>query len=93
MINFSSTPLKENRFCTPHMPKILFQQPARLRRMARGPCTFKQRDVTRALRAAVAAGVQVSRFEIDKDGRIIVVTENGSTDDNDVLSNEWDGAQ
>jgi hypothetical protein len=61
--------------------------------MARGPCTFKQRDVTRALRAAVAAGVQVSRFEIDKDGRIIVVTENGSTDDNDVLSNEWDGAQ
>jgi hypothetical protein len=42
--------------------------------MARGPCTFKQQDVTRALRAAVAAGVEVQRFEIDKDGKIVVVT-------------------
>ncbi len=42
--------------------------------MARGPCTFRQHDVTRALRATVAAGIEVQRIEIDKDGKIIVVT-------------------
>jgi hypothetical protein len=42
--------------------------------MSRGPCTFKQQDVTRALRAAVAAGVAVERIEITKDGKIVVVT-------------------
>jgi CTP:molybdopterin cytidylyltransferase MocA len=42
--------------------------------MARGACTFKQQDVTRALRATIAAGIKVQRVEIDKDGRIIVVT-------------------
>ncbi len=45
--------------------------------MARGPCTFKQQDVTRALRAAVAAGIEVQRFEIAKDGRIVIVTSSG----------------
>lgn len=42
--------------------------------MARGACTFKQQDVTRALRATLAAGIAVQRVEIDKNGRIIVVT-------------------
>lgn len=42
--------------------------------MSRGPCTFKQQDVTRALRGALAAGVEIQRVEIDKLGRIIVVT-------------------
>lgn len=42
--------------------------------MARGRCTFKQQDVTRALRATVAAGIEVQRIEIDKDGKIVVVT-------------------
>ena len=41
--------------------------------MSRQPCTFRQTDVTRALRAAKAAGVDVQRFEIDKDGKIVVV--------------------
>ena len=42
--------------------------------MARAACTFKQQDVTRAVRAVVAAGVQVQRVEIGKDGKIVVVT-------------------
>lgn len=42
--------------------------------MARGACTFKQQDVTRALRATVAAGIEVRRVEIDKTGRIIIIT-------------------
>jgi hypothetical protein len=42
--------------------------------MARGACSFKQQDVTRALRATLAAGVAVLRVEIDKYGKIVVVT-------------------
>jgi hypothetical protein len=42
--------------------------------MARGPCTFKQSDVTKAVKAVVAAGVGVVRVEVDKDGRIVVFT-------------------
>lgn len=42
--------------------------------MARSASTFKQQDVTRALRAAIAAGVAVLRIEIDKSGKIILVT-------------------
>ena len=38
--------------------------------MTRAP--FGQVDVTRALRAAKAAGPDVSRFEISADGKIIV---------------------
>ena len=42
--------------------------------MARRPCTFRQQDATRAARAAIAAGLDVQRIEIDRDGRIVVVT-------------------
>jgi hypothetical protein len=43
--------------------------------MARVPATFKQADVTRALRGAVAAGVEVARIEIDaRTGNIVIST-------------------
>ena len=42
--------------------------------MARAPSTFRQQDVTRAIRAAIAAGVDIARIEVAKDGRIIIVT-------------------
>jgi hypothetical protein len=41
--------------------------------MPRRPCTFRQQDVTRALRAFAAAGTEVRRVEIDKEGKIVVV--------------------
>lgn len=41
--------------------------------MARGRLTFKQRDLTRAVRAVVAAGVEVARVEVGTDGQIVVV--------------------
>jgi hypothetical protein len=55
--------------------------------MSRAPCTFRQQDVTRALKATVAAGIAVQRIEIDKTGKIVVVT--GKTDEGRVV-NEWD---
>jgi hypothetical protein len=42
--------------------------------MPRGSCTFKQTDVTRALRGAARAGIEVDRCEISIDGRIVIVT-------------------
>ena len=60
--------------------------------MARGTCTFKQQDVTRAVKAVAAAGVEVQRVEIDKHGRIIVVTRNAAGMNEATASgaNEWD---
>jgi hypothetical protein len=46
---------------------------APLLRKPRGPNTFKQHDMTRAVRAVQAAGVEVSRVEVDKDGKIVVI--------------------
>jgi hypothetical protein len=42
--------------------------------MARAPTTFRQRDVTAAIKAASAAGLLVARVEIDKSGKIVIVT-------------------
>ena len=41
--------------------------------MARGSCTFRQSDVTKALKAAKDAGVPVASYEIDRDGKIVVL--------------------
>jgi hypothetical protein len=43
--------------------------------MSRGPVTFRQADLTRALRAARAAGLEVAGYEIDPvTGKIVVTT-------------------
>ena len=41
--------------------------------MSRASCTFRQRDVTAAVKAVVAAGVNVARVEVDKSGKIVVI--------------------
>jgi hypothetical protein len=59
--------------------------------MGRGSSPFRQQDVTRALRATRAAGIEVERIEIEKD-KIIVVAEKKAkvpSDDRD-KRNEWD---
>jgi hypothetical protein len=40
---------------------------------------FRQRDLTRAIKAARLAGLNVERVEVDKDGKIIVVTGKSET--------------
>jgi hypothetical protein len=41
--------------------------------MSRRPPTFRQRDLTAAVKGAIAAGCAVARVEVDKDGRIVVI--------------------
>jgi len=38
------------------------------------PAKFRQVDVTRALRAAKAAGLEVTGYQIDAEGRIAITT-------------------
>jgi hypothetical protein len=59
--------------------------------MARAPSTFRQQDVTRAVKAVAAAGVHIARVEIDKAGKIVIITASASdqpTESTEV--NEWD---
>jgi hypothetical protein len=60
--------------------------------LARGNCTFRQRDIKAAIKAVMAAGVDIARVEVDKDGKIIVVT--GKADhvpgERTEGSNPWD---
>lgn len=57
--------------------------------MARAPSTFKQGDVTRAVRGAFAAGAQSVRVEVDKDGRIVVIA--SKTDLDLTISSAFNG--
>lgn len=41
--------------------------------MARRAVPFRQADVTRALRGAMTAGVEIARVEIDHAGKIVIV--------------------
>jgi hypothetical protein len=40
--------------------------------MSRGARTFRERDVTSAVRAVMRTGAQIGRVEIDKAGKIVV---------------------
>jgi hypothetical protein len=58
--------------------------------MGQGPCTFKEVDLIRALRAAKKAGANVVRAEVARDGKIVLVLNT----DGEALPiserNEWD---
>ena len=56
--------------------------------MAHGPLTFKERDVRAAVKAVVDAGCAVVRVEIDKAGKIVILT--GDPSKAELPSNEWD---
>jgi hypothetical protein len=59
--------------------------------MARAPSTFRQQDVTRAVKAVAAAGVDIARIEIDKAGKIVIVASTGPAPGEDGgEGSEWD---
>ena len=58
--------------------------------MSRGPCTFKQRDVTQAIKAAIAAGLKVNRFEIDRQGRISIIAADDDKQNKSELLRNWE---
>ena len=70
--------------------------------MTRAPSTFRQQDVTRAVKAVTAAGVHIARIEIDKTGKIVIIAAGAMIEDGKVTlvfgeptadtNNEWDQA-
>jgi hypothetical protein len=60
--------------------------------MARAPSTFRQRDVTKAVKAMVAAGVDLARVrvEISKTGSITVTANDPEDRGAEKEGNEWD---
>jgi hypothetical protein len=59
--------------------------------MARGQPAFKQRDLTRAIKAALAAGLRVAGAKINpQTGEITVVTGESAGQDSAQEGNPWD---
>ncbi len=57
--------------------------------MPRAPCNFRQRDLTRAIKGARAAGIDVARIEIEKDGKIVILPAQLAATP-ETGGNEWD---
>src|SRR5262249_22622306 len=57
--------------------------------MARAPSRFRQGDVTRAVKAVVAAGVEVREVLVDTDGKIRVIAGKPANEAHGP-QNEWD---
>jgi hypothetical protein len=56
--------------------------------MSRRPAAFKQSDLTKALKAAKATGVEIARYEIE-DGKITVFTGKPATTNTNSELDQW----
>jgi hypothetical protein len=59
--------------------------------MSRRPSAFRQSDLTRAVKAVIAAGLYVAGVKVSAQGDIEVVTGDGRAHDSSAREvNEWD---
>jgi hypothetical protein len=58
--------------------------------MSRRQAAFRQSDVTKAVRAVIAAGLRVIGVKVSADGKIEVLT--GDGENRPAVGNEWDKA-
>ena len=59
--------------------------------MTRRPSSFRQRDLTRAVKAVISAGLRVAGVKVSAQGDIEVVTADERTQDSAAQGgNEWD---
>jgi hypothetical protein len=59
--------------------------------MARARSTFRQQDVTRAVKAVIAAGLKVAGVKVSAQGDIEVLTNDAAVQDPPTQGeNEWD---
>ena len=75
----------------PRMAKARSRRAIEDKRTIPTDCPLRQQDVTRAVKAVSAAGVHIARIEIDKSGKIVIIT----ADPTDQLgeateASEWD---
>jgi hypothetical protein len=59
--------------------------------MSRRPSTFRQRDLTRAVKAVIASGLRVAGVKVNAQGEIEIVTGDERAQDLPAQGeNEWD---
>ena len=59
--------------------------------MARAPSAFRAGDITKAVKAVAAAGVDIARVEIDKAGKITIIALGADLPgEGGKGANEWD---
>jgi hypothetical protein len=63
--------------------------------VSRTPSPIRQRDIARAIRAAKASGLEVTRFEIDPSGKIIIWSkgQEGGERKTEPEGNPWDSVE
>ena len=58
--------------------------------MSRRESRFRQRDVTAAIKAARLAGIEVARVEVDKTGKIVIISSSGAPPLPEPELDEWE---
>lgn len=58
----------------------------------RRPSTFRQRDAASLIKAATSAGLKVARVEVDREGKIVIITADQAAAEAD-MANEWDAVR
>jgi hypothetical protein len=59
--------------------------------MTRGPLSFKETDLVRAIKSAVKAGLAIARLEVDpQSGKIVIIA--GKATEPEETGNPWDKA-